>query len=146
MGGLALGGVQVYYEVLGLYGERWLIDFVLPERDAALEEASHLLGRRGVAGVKVRKEVFDPEHDRVVGLTIFRQLRPRHPAGPRRCLRPPPEAEEPTPLRRPVPEPRIEQPLPETVGARRWPGALGLTLAAGTLLLVSLALASVLIV
>jgi hypothetical protein len=74
--------LEIHYEVLALHGERWLIDTILREREAALEEAQHLLGRGEIGGVEVRKELYDPVTGLAAGRTVFRRLKPKRVAPP----------------------------------------------------------------
>jgi hypothetical protein len=122
---------EIHYEVLALHGERWLIDVVMRERDAALEEARHLLGRGEVAGVEVRKELYDPATGLAAGRIVFKRLKPKRPR-PRflAAPRPPPAAAAAQPAPEPEWRPR-GSPGPSRAAGRDWLGPVGLTVLAG---------------
>lgn len=122
---------EIHYEVLALHGERWLIDVVVRERDAAVEEARHLLGRGEIAGVKVRKEIYDPVTGLAAGRTVFRRLKPKRPQ-PRFLAVPRPQqaVAPPRPATEPEWRPRGPPP-PRATGRYWWWAPVGLTLLGG---------------
>jgi hypothetical protein len=127
--------LEIHYEVLALHGERWLIDTILREREAALEEAQHLLGRGEIGGVEVRKELYDPVTGLAAGRTVFRRLKPKR-SRPRLLpvSRPQPAAAPVQPA--PEPEWRPRGPPPATRPTwRGWLGPVGLLVLGGGLLL-----------
>ena len=117
---------EIYYEVLALHGERWLIDVIMRERGAALEEAQHLLGRGEVAGVEVRKELYDPATGLAAGRTVFKRLKPKRPR-PRflAVSRPRVEVGPTQPAQEPERRPRGPPSAP--ADSRDWFGPVGLT-------------------
>lgn len=125
---------EVHYEVLALYGDRWLIDMVLREREAALDEARHLLARGAVDGVEVRKEAYNPVSGVATGRAVFKRLKPkRHRPRFLAVSRPPPP---PAPVQAsPEPERRPRgSPAPPPRADRVWLWPVGLTVVAGSVL------------
>ena len=64
-----------HYEVQVRHGNRWMIEVVSTERDAAQDLAMRLLRRWPVDGFRVVKEIFDPAAGRASGCVIFAQER-----------------------------------------------------------------------
>src|SRR5215211_971696 len=79
---------EAWYEVESLRRERWLIEAVARDRQAALEEAGRLLRREDVAGIRVRRERLHPRWGFGGGWTVLEHVKP----GPRRAPAPEPAA------------------------------------------------------
>lgn len=80
-----------HYEVQVRHGNRWMIEVVSTERDAAQDLATRLMRRWPVDGVRVVKEIFDPVAGRASGCVIFTQER-ASPSPPAEATAEAPEA------------------------------------------------------
>ena len=134
---------EVHYEVLALHGERWLIDVIMRERGAALEEAQHLLGRGEVAGVEVRKELYDPATGLAAGRTVFKRLKLKRPR-PRFLAVSRPRVEAAPTHAAQEPERRPRGPPAAVAGGHDWFGPVGLTVLGGGLLVALFAAVAIL--
>ncbi len=110
---------QAHFEIHVLQSDRWVIDYVSTSREDALEEAGELVRRPEIAGVRVVKELFNPETETSAARILFEHLRDDRLDGRRRprLATPRPvavsrkEAGQAPPVRRPPPaaEPEEEE-------------------------------------
>ena len=63
----------VSFEVYSLREGHWNLDSVYDDRGLALDEARHMLKRRHEKGVKVVKENYDDETNKLIPTTIFHE-------------------------------------------------------------------------
>ncbi len=75
---------QTHFEVYVLESDRWTIGYVSTSREEALEEASELVRRPEIAGVRVVRELFNPATEATAARIVFERLRPKRkgPRGP----------------------------------------------------------------
>ena len=117
-------GKLVHFEVHALHGERWSIDTALQDGEFALERARQLLQLADVHGVKVWKEIHDPESGQTAGRIMLVQLK-RQPKRRWRLRATPPQPPAPSAEPRPdEPEPRPRWPVASPAATvTGWPAA-----------------------
>ncbi|HMR30204.1 MAG TPA: hypothetical protein PKA13_05500 [Geminicoccaceae bacterium] len=87
----------VHYEIQLRRGDRWVIEAVLHDREAALELARAMADRSDADGVRMVKECASAVDDATSVLTLFQVMRPkpkpqrRRTPPPQRVASPPPE-------------------------------------------------------
>ncbi len=69
--------MQTHFEVYVLESERWTIGYVSTSREEAMEEASELVRRPEIAGVRVVRELFNPDTQATAARIVFERLRPK---------------------------------------------------------------------
>ena len=67
----------VHYEIQLRRGDRWVIEAMLHDREAALELARGMVDRTDVDGVRMVKECASAVDDATSALTLFEVVRPR---------------------------------------------------------------------
>lgn len=127
---------MVLYEIHVLHDERWTIDCAGSDEAQIREVAQDYARRHALAGVRLVKEIYNPENGRAAERVLFEQLRPRQRRRNFLGL-----------AARPMP-PQQQEPPP--VAARQWSARVprpkdGMGFAAGTSIAISTLLALVVV-
>lgn len=72
---------ESHFEVHVLTRGRWMIECTSREQDVALEDASELVRRPDIRGVKVIKETYSPYNDLTAAISIFNHIKPEPKRG-----------------------------------------------------------------
>lgn len=103
---------ETHYELHELRDNRWLIERVLTQRDAAFLAARELAALADTRGVRVVKECYRPASAQSTAVTLYEYVRPGRPH------RPP--ALQPTPTPRPLVLPVLANEQPAPASGRSW--------------------------
>ena len=75
--------LEVWFEVHTLSHDRWTIDTITRERKVAFEEAECIIRQFRVTGVRVVREVYNPDSRRATMTTLFEDVHGTNMAGRR---------------------------------------------------------------
>lgn len=110
------GPANVQFEVHARRGSRWLIEATVTDIGIAQEQAQQLLQRADVDGVKIWKEISDPQTCRTAGRTLLVEEKPwRKRRWPARSRALPAQAKDASPRE---PDRRLAAAPPERPGDR----------------------------
>lgn len=116
----------VHYEIHLRRGDRWVIEAVLHDREAALEMGRGMADRGEAEGVRVVKECASAVDDAASALTLLEVVRQR-PKVPRRRLSPAPQPAAAAPELPPAERQLQVRPRPPAASPPWWRTAAGLS-------------------